>query len=262
MGHRFAGKRVLVTGAASGIGRATALTFAGEGARVAVTDLNEPGAREVAAEIQSRGGEAVGLALDVADEAAWQLAMERVAGLWDGLDVLVANAGRACGRLLVETPLDEWRAVMAVNLDGVFLGLKHGIPVLRRSGGGSVVIVSSAASVKAMPNASAYSASKAALRMLARTAALECAAAGDGIRVNAVLPGGVETPIWKGTPYWAQLSARLGDEERVWEALSGSTPLKRFAQPEEIAHAILYLASDEAAYVTGTDLVIDGGYTA
>lgn len=262
MSRRFDGKRILITGAASGIGRSTALTFAAEGARVAVTDVNEAGAREVVAEIQGRGGEAAALTLDVTDETAWEAAVNRVAELWGGLDVVVANAGRGSGGPLVEMPLEEWRRLMAVNLDGVFLALKHGIPLIRRSGGGSVVVVSSAAGLKATPQAGAYSASKAALRMLVRSAALECAAAGDGVRVNAVLPGGVETPIWRGTPGWEQLMARFGDEAKVWKALSSVTPLKRFAQPEEIAHAILYLASDEAAFVTGTDLVIDGGYTA
>ncbi|MGV3719996.1 MAG: SDR family NAD(P)-dependent oxidoreductase [Actinomycetota bacterium] len=262
MGQRFNGKRVLITGAASGIGRATALTFAREGARVAVTDRDEAGARAVADEILAADGEALGLALDVADEPGWEATLAQVSKRWGGLDVLVANAGRGCGRMVVDTPLEEWRAVMAVNLDGVFLALKHGIPELRESGGGNIVIVSSVSGLKAMPGASAYSASKAALRMLCKTAAVECAAKGDGVRVNAVLPGGVETPIWKATPYWAQLSSQLGDESAVWAALSSSTPFKRFAQPEEIAHAILYLASDEAAYVTGTELVIDGGYSA
>lgn len=262
MAGRVEGKRALITGAASGIGRATAMMLAAEGARVAVTDRNVEGARKVADEICDRGGHGVALALDVTDSLAWTSALEQVLGLWSGLDVLVANAGKGYGAPLTETPLDEWRAVMAVNLDGVFLALKYGIPVLRQTGGGSIVVVSSVSGVKAMPGAGAYSAGKAAVRMLAKTAALECAAQGDGIRVNSVLPGGVETPIWKGTDYWEQLTTKLGSEERAWAALSSATPLKRFAQPEEIAHAILYLSSDEAAYVTGSELVIDGGYAA
>jgi NAD(P)-dependent dehydrogenase (short-subunit alcohol dehydrogenase family) len=148
---------------------------------------------------------------------------------------------------------------MAVNLDGVFLGTKYGVRAMRQSGGGSIINVSSASGLKAAPTASAYSASKAAVRMLSKAIALECAA--DNIRVNTVLPGGVMTPMWEGMDFWQDLMAEHGTEA-AWAALASNDPLKRMARPEEIAAAILYLASDEAAFVTGSDLVIDGGYTA
>ena len=262
MAGRIEGKRALVTGAASGIGRATALRLAAEGAKVAVTDRDEAGAQTVAEEISSAGGEALGFALDVTEEPAWTAGLAQATAAWGGLDILISNAGIGAGKSVTETTLEDWRRVLAVNLDGVFLSLRTTIPLMRAGGGGSIVIVSSAAGMKAMPGACAYSASKAALRMLSKTAALECAAAGDRIRVNTIHPGGVETPIWKGSGYWQVLAKKFATDEEVYAALASGTPLKRFAQPEEIAAAILYLASDEAAFVTGTELVIDGGYTA
>jgi NAD(P)-dependent dehydrogenase (short-subunit alcohol dehydrogenase family) len=261
MAGRVDGKRALVTGAASGIGRATALLLAREGARVAVTDRNEEGAWAVAEEIRAAGGVALGFGLDVADEPAWTAGLAQVTDTWGGLDVLVSNAGIGNGKPVTETTLEDWRRVMSVNLDGVFLSLRTAIPIMRE-GGGSIVIVSSVTGMKALPGACAYSASKAALRMLSKVAALECIAAGDRIRVNTVHPGGVETAIWKGTSYWDALAQQLPSEADVFAALSSTTPMKRFAKAEEIASAILYLASDEASYVTATELVVDGGYTA
>jgi NAD(P)-dependent dehydrogenase (short-subunit alcohol dehydrogenase family) len=176
------------------------------------------------------------------------------------LHVLVASAGISFARPLIETSLEEWRKVLSVNLDGVFLGLKHGIPAIAKSGGGSIVVVSSASGIKAAAGAGAYAASKAALRLLAKTAALECAK--SGIRVNTILPGGVETPMWRTMPFFRDLIAQLGSEEAAFHALGAAAPLGRIAKAEEIADAILYLASDESRFVTGAELVIDGGYTA
>jgi NAD(P)-dependent dehydrogenase (short-subunit alcohol dehydrogenase family) len=133
---------------------------------------------------------------------------------------------------------------------------------MRQGQGGSIIIVSSASGMKASPGASAYAASKAALRLFAKSLALECAQHGDAIRVNTIHPAGVETEMWKATPFWEQLVAQHGSEEGAWGALAASSPLKRFATPDEIGYGILYLASDEAAYVTGSELVIDGGFTA
>jgi NAD(P)-dependent dehydrogenase (short-subunit alcohol dehydrogenase family) len=262
MKGRLKGKRALITGAASGIGRATALLLAREGARVAVTDLDEAGAQRVAEEIRAVGGEALALTLDVTDEAAWEAIMQAVTEAWGGLEILVPNAGIPLGKPVTETSLAEWRRVMAVNVDGVFLAVKHALPLMRRGGGGSIVILSSAAGLKGMPNASAYCTSKGAVRLFAKSVALECAAQGDGVRVNSVHPGGVETPIWEKSGMWEPLLRRHGSAEAVWEALGQSVPLKRFGTADEIAHAVLYLASDEAAYITGTELVIDGGFSA
>ena len=258
---RLQGKRALITGAGSGIGRATAERFAEEGARVAVTDLDVDRAEAVSGTIREHGGDAVAGQLDVPVEAEWEAAVALVVERWGGLDVLVANAGVSFAKPVWEMSLEEWRQVHAVNLDGAFLGTKHAVRAMRQRGeGGSIVIVSSASSVKASGGASAYCSSKAGARMLAKAAARECAA--DGIRVNVVLPAGVETPMWREMPFFAELVRTHGGEAGAWQALTGDTPLGRFAQPGEVASAIVYLASAEASYVTGAELSIDGGYTA
>jgi NAD(P)-dependent dehydrogenase (short-subunit alcohol dehydrogenase family) len=254
-------KRVLITGGASGIGRATALLMSAEGARVAVTDVNARGADAVADEIRSTGGDAAAWALNVADEERWLAVLPEVEARWGGLDVLVAGAGIGVGKPVTEISLAEWRGLMAVNLDGVFLAVKHSLPYLRKSTGGNIVILSSVAGIRGFAGSSAYSASKGALRLFAKSVALECAQAGDGVRVNSVHPGGVETPIWQALPMWGRLVAEYG-EEGAFRALASAVPFKRFAKPEEIARGIVYLASDAASYVTGSELVIDGGATA
>lgn len=257
---RLAGKNALITGAASGIGRATALLFAQEGARVAVTDINGSEAEAVAARIRDGDGSARAQALDVRIEADWERAIADVEEHWGGLDVMVANAGISFARPVTEMTLEEWRDVHAVNLDGVFLGTKHAVRAMRQGeGGGSIVIVSSASGLKASPGASAYCSSKAAVRLFAKTAALEFA--GDGIRINTVLPGGVRTPIWREMDFFQDLVREHGGEEKAWEALGRDIPLGRFATPREIAAGIVYLSSEEASYVTGSELVIDGGFT-
>jgi NAD(P)-dependent dehydrogenase (short-subunit alcohol dehydrogenase family) len=258
---RVRGKVALVTGAASGIGRATALLLADEGATVLATDLDAAGAARSAAAIRAAGGAADARALDVANEASWQAAVGAVRDAFGSLDILVNNAGISHARPVTDTPLEEWRRVMAVNLDGVLLGLKHGIRVMRETGGGVIVNVSSASGVKASAGAAAYCASKAAVRMLARVAALECAAAGDRIRINTVLPGGVKTPMWEGMDFFAELTRHEG-VEGAWRAVQQGTPGGRFAEPEEVARAILFLASDEASYVNGAELAVDYGLTA
>lgn len=258
---RMLGKTALISGAASGIGRATARLFAEEGARVVVTDLDGEGAETAAREIRREaGGETLPLELDVRLESDWAEAMEEVAGRWGGLDVLVASAGISHARPIAEMSLEEWRDVHAVNLDGVFLGTRHAVRAMREHGrGGSIVIVSSASGLKASAGAAAYCSSKAAACHFARVVARECA--GDGIRVNTVVPAGVVTPMWESMPFFEELVREHG-EEGAWELLAEGTPLGRFATPEEVASAILYLSSDDASYVTGTELRVDGGYTA
>ncbi len=257
---RLQGKTALITGAASGIGRATALLFAAEGARVAVTDLNGAQLDALVAEIRDRGGDCCARVLDVRQETAWAAAIAEVLERWGGQDLLVANAGVSFARPIWEMSLEEWRAVHAVNLDGVFLGTKHAVGAMRQAGrGGSIVIVSSASGLRASPGASAYCSSKAAVRHFARAVAAECA--GDRIRVNTVVPGGVMTPLWEQMPFFQELKRQRG-EAGAWESLAAGTPLGRLASAQEIAAGILFLSSDDAAYVTGTDLVIDGGYTA
>lgn len=250
----------MVSGGASGIGEATARLFAVEGAFVAVADINGPGAEEVARDIVSDGGAAMPLELDVTAEREWQAAMATLLETAGRVDVFVACAGISHAKPVTEMPLDEWRRVHAVNLDGVFLGTKHTIPAMRKTGGGSIVIVSSVSGIQPSAGASAYCSSKAALRLLARTVALECAANGDPIRVNTIFPGAVKTPIWEGTQYWEELRARHNTDEEAWEALGAGAALRRVAEPEEIAQVILFLASSEASYMTGAELVVDGGH--
>jgi len=260
--ERVSGKVALITGAASGIGKATALLFASEGAKVAVTDISANGAQKVAAEITAQSQTASAYALDVASEQNWDAVISEVMEKWERLDILINNAGIAFAKPATETTLAEWRNVMAVNLDGVFLGTKYGIRAMRKNNGGNIINVSSASGLKASAGASAYCTSKAAVRMLSKTAALECAQAGYNIRINTVFPSGVMTPMWESMEFWQELKTKSGSPEAAWQALSQEVPLKRFATAEEIALMILYLASDDSRFVTGADFVIDGGYTA
>jgi 3(or 17)beta-hydroxysteroid dehydrogenase len=262
-------RTALITGAASGIGRATALALAEEGIRVCVTDVDEAGARDVAAEaVASATGEPRKLGaedslvhrLDVASEDDWAAAVSAVLERWGRLDILVANAGISAASPITQTTLEAWRRVTAVNLDGVFLGMKHAAAAMREGGrGGSIVVVGSASGKRAVPGAAAYCASKAAVGMLVRAAALELAP--DRIRVNAVRPSAVRTPMWEAMPFWADLVREHG-EEGAWAAIAEGTPLGRVAEPGEVAAAIRFLASDDASYITGAELPVDGGYTA
>jgi 3(or 17)beta-hydroxysteroid dehydrogenase len=260
-GDRLKGRVALVAGAASGIGRATALLLAAEGASVLAADVNKAGVDELATSV-GQPDALRGLRLDVTREADWVAAVQHVLSVWSRLDVLVVSAGITHAAPVDQITLEDWRRVMAINLDGAFLGTKHVVRAMRAAGhGGSIVLVSSASGIKAAPGASAYAASKAGLRLFARSVALECAA--DGIRVNTVHPAGVRTPMWTGADFWAAtLAEHSGDEDATWRALAASTPLKRFAEPEEVAQAILFLVSDAASYVTGTELLVDGGFTA
>lgn len=256
---RFSERVALISGGASGIGRATARLFREEGAFVAVADVDQPNAEGVARGIVSGGGRAIALELDVAVERDWEAGVATLLETAGRLDVFVACAGIAHAKPVTEMSLDEWRRVHAVNLDGVFLGTKHTIPAMRETGGGSIVIVSSVSGIKASAGASAYCSSKAALRLLARTVALECAANGDSIRVNTVFPGAVRTPMWQGTPYWEQLRAEHESDDDAWKALGAEAALRRVAEPDEIAQVILFLASSAASYMTGAEIVVDGG---
>jgi NAD(P)-dependent dehydrogenase (short-subunit alcohol dehydrogenase family) len=262
---RVANKVALVTGAASGIGRATALLLAREGAAVVATDLPTADCHSLVDEIVASGGTGECAGLDVTRESDWERAIDRAVQAFGSLDILVSNAGISFAAPVTNMTLDEWRRVMAVNLDGAFLGTKHAVRVMRAGRGGSIVIVSSASGIKASAGASAYCASKAALRLFAKSVALECRDAGDAIRVNTVHPAGVVTPMWKAMEFWSGLVASHGGEEGAWKALGGGDPeqpLKRFARADEVAAAILFLASDDASMITGTELVVDGGYTA
>jgi NAD(P)-dependent dehydrogenase (short-subunit alcohol dehydrogenase family) len=260
---RVADRVALVTGAGSGIGRATAVTLAAHGAAVACADLNRAGAEETAAAITAGAGRGRAYQLDVTDEPAWQDLMEEIRRAHGWLDIAVNCAGISFACPVADMRLEDWRRVMAVNLEGVVLGTKHAIRVMRQGGrGGSVVNVASVSGIKAQPEASAYCASKAAVIMFSRVAALECVRKGENIRVNSVSPTGVKTPMWKTMPFFQELMAKEGGEEAAFRAMAQLTPHGRWALPEEVALAILYLASEESSFVTGTNLVFDNGYTA
>lgn len=258
----LAAKTALISGAGSGIGRSTALLLAREGAQVLLTDIDPHAAATVCKEITSAGGIAQSCRLDVTVEGEWEQAVSAAIKHWGQLDILVASAGISFAKPVTETRLEDWRRVMAVNLDGVFLGAKHAAKAMRAGRGGSIVIVSSASGVKAAAGAAAYCASKAAVQMLARTLALELSKEPPYVRVNTVLPGAVETPLWRQMDFFQELIRKHGSEEAVWQEWRKTSPLGRVALPSDVAELILFLASDAASYITGAEVTVDGGYSA
>lgn len=267
MDPSLASHTALISGAASGIGRATALRLAAEGVKVALADRDLTGAESAAEAIRSAGGTALALALDVTSEPQWDAALATLLATWGGLDIAVLAAGISQGAPVTDLTLEDWRRVMAVNLDGCFLGLRAAARAMKghatATREGRIVLVSSASGRKATPGASAYAASKAGVSMLARSAALELA--GDHIRVNAVLPGGVRTALWESMPFFQDLVKAEGGLEAAWRAMEAGSPgpgQRRFAAPEEIAEGIRFLVSDAGRFATGVELVLDGGYSA
>lgn len=244
------GRVGIITGAASGIGAACARVLAREGAKLMLTDLDDAAGGRLAEEI---GG--VYLHHDVTDEAAWPAVIATAERL-GGLDLLVANAGIGIMGSAIDLSLADWRRQMAVNVDGVFLTVKYGVPLMRRSGGGSVVMMSSVAGIRGSANLACYSATKGAVRLFAKSLALECAMARDNIRVNSVHPGVIDTPIWTKLPLGA--NAPL-DPNRIAEM---TVPIGKAGQAEDIANGVLFLCSDASSHMTGSELVIDGGMTA
>ena len=253
-------KVALVTGAGSGIGEATAILLAQEGATVIVTDTDAHAAERVAGAIREAGGEAEAARMDVTDETAWVGVMGTILTRHRRLDVLVNNAGVSFAKPIADMATAEWRRVLGVNLDGVFLGTKHAILTMKPRGGGSIINVASVSGIMPYPEASAYGASKAAVRQFSKVAAIECADSETGIRVNVVTPGGVKTPMWESMDFFRDLVAKHGGTKQAFAAMAGTSASHRFSSPEEIARTILYLASDESAHLTGLELVIAQGH--
>ena len=258
---RVQGKIALVTGAASGIGRASAALLAREGATVVATDVQDDAGRDVVAKIKQAGGDAVYLHHDVANEDAWVSIIGEIKQRFGKLHVLVNNAGIAIPGAVTEMSLADWRRQESINLDGVFLGVKHGLPLMRASGGGSIVNISSVAGLKGSAGLAGYCATKGGVRLFTKAVAMECAAARDHVRVNSVHPGITETAIWSSIAGDRMtLPSKPGANMPDLDALSAvAVPTGEKGVPEDIAAGVLYLASDDSRYVTGTELVIDGG---
>lgn len=253
---RLSGKVAIVTGGALGIGRACCLRMAEEGASVAVTDIEDAEGEKLVSEIKAAGGTAGYWHLDVTAEPEVERVCKEVADTYGSLSVMVANAGIAgANRPTHELSVEEWNQVMAVNVTGVFLCTKHAIPYMRQAGGGSIVNLSSIYGLISAPDIPPYHASKGAVRLMSKTDALLYAT--EGIRVNSVHPG----YIW--TPLVDKLGQSLGFSEEEFRAELGSRhPVGHVGEPDDIAWGVVYLASDESKFVTGTELVIDGGYVA
>ena len=256
------GKVALVTGGASGIGAACATTLAREGAKVVVTDIDDRGGAEIVKNITGAGGEAIYLRQDVTDEDRWIEIVAEIEKRFKRLDVMVSNAGIGVAvPSIVEMSLADWRRQTAINIDGVFLSVKHCLPAMRRSGGGSIVMMSSVAGLRGSPTLAGYSATKGAVRLFAKSIAMECAGANDGVRVNSVHPGIIDTPIWDKLPREATGMGHNAPMRPAEIAKTGA-PLGFAGQAQDIANGVLFLASDASRYVTGSELVIDGGITA
>jgi NAD(P)-dependent dehydrogenase (short-subunit alcohol dehydrogenase family) len=248
---RLTGKRALITGGASGIGRATVLLFAHEGAVVAVADIDEDGGRAIVREIASGGGRATFVRCDVTRDEDCRLAVERTVEELGGLDILFNNAGIIRRASVLETSAEEWDRVMAVNVKSVFLLSKYAIPVMARAGGGVIVNTASGWGLVGGPDAAAYCASKGAVVLLTRAMALDHG--GQNIRVNCICPGDTDTPMLRDE------ARQLGESDERFLAQAAQRPLQRIGTPQDIARAALYLASDDSSFVTGTALVVDGG---
>src|SRR2546427_11577384 len=248
---RLSGKVALITGGASGMGRSEATIFAREGARVVVGDVVEADGQEVAEKIEAAGGQARSVRLDVTSETDWQAAVNTTVASFGKLDVLVNNAGISGTFDPDTTSTAAWDTLMNVNAKGVFLGMKHAVPAMRQAGGGAIVNISSISGFVGQDRIHmGYNASKGAVRIITKSAAVQYAQ--HGIRVNSVHPGimpPMRTSKASADPAWREKSLR-------------AVPMKREGRVEEVAHAVLFLASDEASYITGTELVVDGGYLA
>lgn len=253
---RLDGKVTLVTGAAQGLGAAIASMFAREGSKVVLTDVNEEGVTQQAASINAAyPGSSVAAYHDVTNAEQWQAAIELAEREFGALNILVNNAGIGSVGNVVDESYENWRRVHAVDLDGVFFGCKYAIPLIAKCGGGSIVNISSISGIIAGHNFAAYNSAKAAVRHLSKSVALHCAHEANNIRCNSVHPVFIDTPILDGM-------ASGGDKQAVLDKLGRQIPIGRVGEPDDVAYAVLYLASDESAFVTGSEIKVDGGISA
>jgi NAD(P)-dependent dehydrogenase (short-subunit alcohol dehydrogenase family) len=248
---RLDGKVALISGGARGQGATEAKLFAREGAKLVFGDVLEAEGRQVEAEIRTAGGDATYVHLDVTDEDSWRAAVTIAVNRYGKLDILVNNAGILLRKGIEEMTVEAWDRIMAINLKGVFLGTKYAIPAMRRAGGGSIINISSTAGLVGSPGgSSAYTATKGGVRLFTKATAIQHAK--DNIRCNSVHPGPIAT---------AMIKDMLEDPD-LWEQRLRRLPLGRVGTPQDVAYGVLYLASEESSYVTGSELVIDGGTTA
>lgn len=259
MTGQVAGKVALVTGGASGIGEACSLTLAREGASVVVTDIDAARGNALVEQIAADGGQAIFLQQDVTSETRWPEVIAAAEKAFGGLHILVANAGIGIMVPILEMTLADWQRQNAINLDGVFLTVKYGIPAMRRTGhGGSVIMMSSIAGLRGSPGLAGYSMTKGGVRLFAKSVALECALAKDGIRVNSVHPGVIDTPIWNKIPTGATGAHNNKPIDPRARSL-WMIPIGELGTAQDIADGVLFLASNASKHMTGSELVIDGG---
>ncbi|MEX0941996.1 MAG: glucose 1-dehydrogenase [Pseudomonadales bacterium] len=252
------GKVALVTGAAMGIGRACAERLAAEGATVVITDIADDAGKRVAGHINTSGGKALFLHHDVTSEQQWQSVLSSLIAQCQRLDILVNNAGIAIAKPITEMSLADFQLQNRINLDGVFLGLKHCIPIIAKQGGGSIINLSSVAGLKAAPGLSAYAMTKGGVRLLSKSVAKECANSGNNIRVNSIHPGIIETAIWDKMGLVVESGANQTDIAAI---AANSVPGGKLGKPSDIANGVVFLASEASAYINGSELVIDHAFS-
>jgi NAD(P)-dependent dehydrogenase (short-subunit alcohol dehydrogenase family) len=263
MSDRFDGKVVLITGGAKGIGRVAAQRFAALGASVILTDIAVAEGDKAQAEIRAEGGSALFLQHAVTRESEWSVILSEIRTTHGRLDVLINNAGIGFTGLVHEMDFGLWRKMMDVNVDGVFLGTKHALPLLRDTGGGSIINVSSVAGLRSTPNFAGYCATKAAVRSFTKSVALECAQMKDGVRVNSIHPGIIDTDIWDTLIGTTEDGSNNAPRAATLGGMTAqAVPFGRPGTIDEIVDGMLFLASDRSSYMTGAELVLDGGLTA
>jgi NAD(P)-dependent dehydrogenase (short-subunit alcohol dehydrogenase family) len=254
---RVKNKVAIVTGGASGLGKSSALLLAREGAKIVITDLDEKNGNEVVKQVKNDGGEAIFIKQDVSKEDQWKKVIQKTLETYGKLHILANAAGIGVGGTVEEVTLADWKKLLNINLDGSFLGTQYAIKAMRETGeGGSIINFSSIEGLIGDPNLPAYNASKGGVTLFTKSAALHCAKQGYGIRVNSIHPA----YIW--TPMVENLLKAQGDAEEGKKQLESLHPIGHLGEPDDIGYGVVYLASDESKFMTGSELVIDGGYTA